>query len=95
MGKVKKYDIELWVPKENIYREIASASYFHDFQCRRFGIRYKNENDKMLYAHSLNQTAIATPRILVSLVENHQQADGSVKIPEALRKYMGGREFIK
>ncbi|MBY0376390.1 serine--tRNA ligase [Patescibacteria group bacterium] len=95
LGQVKKYDIELWVPKENTYREIASASYFHDFQTRRFGIRYKNEEGKMNYAHSLNQTAIATPRILVSLVENFQQADGSVKIPEVLRKYMGGREFIK
>ena len=70
LGQVKKYDIELWVPKENKYREIASASYFHDFQCRRFGIRYKDAGGKMHYAHSLNQTAIATPRILVSLIEN-------------------------
>lgn len=95
LGQVKKYDIELWVPKEGKYREIASASYFHDFQTRRLGIRYKDEDGKMNYAHSLNQTAIATPRILVSLVENYQQADGSVKIPEVLRKYMGGKEFIK
>ena len=94
LGQVKKYDIELWVPKENKYREIASASYFHDFQTRRFGIRYK-EDKGMHYAHSLNQTAIATPRILVSLIENYQQADGSVKIPEVLRQYMGGKEFIK
>ncbi len=94
LGQVKKYDIELWVPKENKYREIASASYFHDFQTRRFGIRYKDENGKMNYAHSLNQTAIATPRILVSLVENYQQTDGSVKIPEVLQKYMGGKEYI-
>jgi len=94
LGQVKKYDIELWVPKENTYREISSASYFHDFQTRRFGIRYKDADGKMNYAHSLNCTAIPTPRILVSLVENYQQADGSVKIPEVLRKYMGGREFI-
>jgi seryl-tRNA synthetase len=94
LGQVKKYDIELWVPKENKYREISSASYFHDFQCRRFGIRYKDENGKMQYAHSLNSTAIPTPRILVSMIENYQHADGSVKIPEILRKYMGGREFI-
>lgn len=94
LGQVKKYDTELWVPKENKYREIASASYFHDFQTRRFNIRYKDPEGKMNYAHSLNQTAIATPRILVSLVENYQQADGSVKIPEVLRKYMGGREKI-
>lgn len=95
LGQVKKYDIELWVPKEGKYREISSASYFHDFQCRRFNIRYKDENGKMHYAHSLNSTAIPTPRILVSLVENYQQPDGSIKIPEVLRKYMGGREFIK
>ena len=95
LGQVKKYDIELWVPKENKYREISSASYFHDFQCRRFGIRYKDDEGKMHYAHSLNSTAIPTPRILVSLIENYQQADGSIKIPEVLRKYMGGKEFIK
>jgi seryl-tRNA synthetase len=94
-GQVKKYDIELWVPKENTYREISSASYFHDFQTRRFGIRYKDEDGKMHYAHSLNSTAIPTPRILVSLIENYQQADGSVMIPEVLRKYMAGKEFIK
>lgn len=95
LGQVKKYDIELWVPKENKYREISSASYFHDFQTRRFGIRYKDVEGKMQFAHSLNSTAIPTPRILVSLIENYQQADGSIKIPEVLRKYMGGREFIK
>ncbi len=95
LGQVKKYDIELWVPKENTYREISSASYFHDFQTRRFGIRYKDENGKLQYTHSLNCTAIPTPRILVSLVENLQQSDGSIKIPEVLRPYMGGREFIK
>src|SRR3989338_9332168 len=89
LGQVKKYDIELWVPKEKKYREISSASYFHDFQCRRFNIRYKGTDGKMRYAHSLNSTAIPTPRILVSLVENNQQADGSVKIPEVLQKYFG------
>ena len=94
LGQVKKYDIELWVPKEEKYREISSASYFHDFQTRRAGIRYKDENGKLLYAHSLNCTAIPTPRILVSMIENFQQADGSIKIPEALKPYMGGREFI-
>jgi seryl-tRNA synthetase len=95
LGQVKKYDIELWVPKENKYREISSASYFHDFQCRRFGIRYKDAEGKMHYAHSLNSTAIPTPRILVSMIENCQQKDGSIKIPEVLRKYMDDREFIK
>jgi len=93
-GQVKKYDIELWVPLEEKYREISSASYFHDFQTRRFNTRYKDEEGKMQYAHSLNCTAIPTPRILVSLIENFQQADGSVTIPEALRPFMGGREVM-
>ncbi|MEM9337055.1 MAG: serine--tRNA ligase [Patescibacteria group bacterium] len=93
-GQVKKYDIELWVPGEEKYREISSASYFHDFQTRRFNIRYKDAEGKMRYAHSLNCTAIPTPRILVSLVENFQQADGTIKLPEPLQKYMGGRTQI-
>lgn len=88
-GQVKKYDIEAWVPKEGKYRETHSASYFHDFQTRRFNIRYKDQEGKMRYAHSLNNTAIASPRILVSLIENFQQADGSVKIPPVLVPYMG------
>ncbi len=95
LGQVKKYDIELWVPGENKYREISSASYFHDFQTRRLNIKYRDEGDKLRFAHSLNCTAIPTPRILVSLTENYQQADGSIQIPEALRPYMGGKEFIK
>ncbi len=94
LGQVKKYDIELWVPLENKYREISSASYFHDFQTRRMNIRYKNDEGKMVYAHSLNSTAIPTPRILVSLVENFQQADGSIKIPKVLEPYMGNRSVI-
>ncbi len=94
LGQVKKYDVELWVPREGKYREISSASYFHDFQCRRFNIRYRDAEGKMRYAHSLNCTAIPTPRILVSLVENFQEADGSVRIPEVLRPYMGGTEVL-
>ncbi len=89
LGQVKKYDIELWVPGEQKYREISSASYFHDFQTRRFNIRYKDEEGKIRFAHSLNCTAIPTPRILVSLVENFQLADGSIKIPEVLVPYLG------
>ncbi len=94
LGKVRMYDIELWVPKEETYREISSASYFHDFQTRRLNIRYKDADGKMRFTHSLNCTAIPTPRILVSLVENFQQADGTIKIPEVLQKYMNGREYI-
>ncbi|HEY4502269.1 MAG TPA: serine--tRNA ligase [Candidatus Paceibacterota bacterium] len=89
LGQVKKYDIELWVPGEEKYREISSASYFHDFQTRRLNIRYKDSDGKSKYTHSLNGTAAPTPRILVSLVENYQQADGSIVIPEVLRSYMG------
>ncbi len=89
LGQVKKYDIELWVPGEKKYREISSASYFHDFQTRRLNIRYRDAEQKLRFAHSLNCTAIPTPRILVSLIENYQQADGSVVIPEVLQKYLG------
>jgi seryl-tRNA synthetase len=89
LGQVKKYDVELWVPKEAKYREISSASYFHDFQTRRLNIRYRDNDGIIRYAHSLNSTAIPTPRILVSLVENLQQADGTIKIPEVLIKYFG------
>lgn len=94
-GQVKKYDIELWVPKEERYREISSASYFHDFQTRRGNIRYKDSEGVLRFAHSLNCTAIPTPRILVSLIENYQEVDGSIRIPEVLRPYMGGETHIK
>lgn len=94
-GQVKKYDIELWVPKEERYREISSASYFHDFQTRRGNIRYKDNDGTLRFAHSLNCTAIPTPRILVSLIENYQEADGSIRIPEVLRPYMGGATHIR
>lgn len=89
LGQVKKYDVELWVPKENKYREIGSASYFHDFQTRRLNIRYKDAEGKLKYAHSLNSTAIPTPRILVSLIENFQEVDGRVCVPNVLVKYFG------
>lgn len=92
-GQVKKYDIELWVPGEETYREISSASYFHDFQTRRFNIRYRNEEGRVQYAHSLNCTAIPTPRILVSLIENFQQADGTIKIPEVLQPFFGKEQI--
>jgi seryl-tRNA synthetase len=94
LGQVKKYDIEAWMPSKNKYGETHSCSYFHDFQTRRLNIKYKDDDGKQKFAHSLNNTAIATPRILIQILENSQQEDGSIKIPEALRKYMGGREFI-
>lgn len=95
LGHVKKYDIEAWVPSQDTYRETHSASYFHDFQTRRLNIRYKDAEGKMRFAHSLNNTAIATPRILVSILENNQQADGSIKVPKVLVPYMNGVEVIK
>ncbi len=89
LGQVKKYDIELWVPGEQTYREISSASYFHDFQTRRLNIRYRDVEGNMRFPHSLNSTAIPTPRILVSIIENYQQADGTIKVPEVLVPYVG------
>ncbi|MFQ5540832.1 MAG: serine--tRNA ligase [Candidatus Paceibacteria bacterium] len=95
LGQVKKYDIELWVPGEETYREISSASYFHDFQTRRLNIRYRDSEGKLRYAHSLNSTAAPTPRILVSLVENFQKENGSVSVPEVLRPYFGKDAITK
>jgi seryl-tRNA synthetase len=94
LGQVKKYDIEAWVPSENTYRETHSASYFHDFQTRRLNIRYRDKEGVLRFAHSLNNTALAAPRILVPILENNQQEDGSVLIPEVLRGYMGGQERL-
>jgi seryl-tRNA synthetase len=93
-SKVKQYDTEFWFPSENAYREGSSASYFHDFQTRRFNIRYE-EGEKKKYVHSLNSTAAATPRLLGAIVENNQQAVGSIKVPQALIPYMGGKTEIK
>lgn len=89
LGQVKKYDIEAWVPSEGRFRETHSASYFHDFQTRRLNIRYRDADGKLKFAHSLNNTALATPRILVAILENNQREDGSVAVPKALRPYVG------
>lgn len=93
LGQVKKYDIEAWMPSENRYRETHSSSYFHDFQTRRLNIRYRDEDGTLKYVHSLNNTALAMPRILTQIVENYQQADGSIKVPEVLINYMGKDEI--
>jgi seryl-tRNA synthetase len=93
LGQVKKYDIECWVPSQNKYRETHSSSYFFDFQTRRLNIRYKNKEGEIKFAHSLNNTGIATPRVLIPLLENNQQADGSVRIPKALHKYLNFKEI--
>lgn len=89
LGQVKKYDIEAWMPSEKKYRETHSSSYFHDFQSRRLNIRYRDDSGTVRYVHSLNNTALAMPRILCQIVENYQQSDGSITIPEVLRGYMG------
>ena len=91
----KTYDIEVWVPSQNTYREISSCSNFEDFQARRAGIRYRpGAGDKPLFLHTLNGSGLAVGRTLVAILENFQRADGSVAIPEALRPYMGGAASI-
>jgi seryl-tRNA synthetase len=89
LGQVKKYDIEVWLPSQEKYRETHSASYFHDFQTRRLNIRYRGKDNELRFVHSLNNTAIATPRFIAAIVENYQEADGSIRVPEALQKYVG------
>ena len=89
LGQVKKYDLEAWMPSQNKYRETHSSSYFHDFQTRRLNIRYRDEDGKTRYAHSLNNTACATSRLPAAIIENFQQADGSIRIPAVLQKYFG------
>ena len=89
LGQVKKYDIEAWMPSQDTYRETHSSSYFHDFQTRRLNTRYKNADGKIQFAHSLNNTAVAMPRILSMIVENYQQEDGTIRVPEALIPYVG------
>ncbi|WP_425146430.1 serine--tRNA ligase [Deinococcus sp.] len=93
-GKVLMYDLETWVPSEGLYRETHSCSYLGDWQARRTGLRYKGADGKVHYAHTLNNTGIAAPRILVPFLENHQMADGRIRVPAALRSYLGGRELL-
>lgn len=93
-GQVKKYDIEAWIPSQEKYRETHSASYFHDFQTRRLNIRYKDAQGKLEYVHSLNNTAAATPRLLIAIIENYQQADGTIMVPPPLVPFMGGKTVI-
>jgi len=88
-GKVRQYDIETWMPSRNAYGETHSASMLGDWQARRLGIKYKTADGKKLHAYTLNNTVLASPRLLIALLENHQQADGSIRIPEALAKYVG------
>lgn len=93
-GQVQKFDIETWMPSRGGYGETHSASRFYEFQARRLKLRYRDANKTIRFCHTLNNTVIASPRILIALVENHQTADGRIRIPKALRPYMGGREII-
>ena len=93
LGKYRMNDIESWVPSLVKYRETHSCSTLHDWQARRANIRYRGNDGKVRFAHTLNNTALASPRILVPLLENHQTADGRVRLPQAMQQLMG-REFL-
>jgi len=93
LGKYRMNDIESWVPSLNKYRETHSCSTLHDWQARRANIRYRDAQGKVRFAHTLNNTALASPRILVPLLENHQTADGRVRLPKAIQQLMG-RDFL-
>ena len=92
--KVKSCDIEAWSPRQQKFFEVCSCSNLGDAQARRLKIRYKDEDGKMRLCHTLNNTCVAPPRMLIAFLENNLQADGSVKIPEVLRPYMGGKEVL-
>ncbi len=90
----KTYDLEVWLPSQNTYREISSCSNFRDFQARRMKARYRNSEGKPELLHTLNGSGLAVGRTLLAIMENYQQEDGSIEVPEALRPYMGGLEAI-
>lgn len=94
-GKYKMYDIETWMPSRNSYGETHSDSNLTDWQTRRLNIKYSTKNGKKEYAYALNNTAIASPRILIAILENYQQKDGTVKIPEVLRPYVNNKDVIR
>lgn len=93
-GANKTLDIEVWVPSQNTYREISSCSNCNDFQARRASIRFKKQGEKPQFAHTLNGSGLAVGRTMVAILENYQNEDGSITIPEVLRSYMGGKEKI-
>ena len=95
IGQVQKFDLETWMPSRDAYCETHSASRFHEFQARRLMLRYRDGAKKVRYCHTLNNTVIASPRILIPILELYQNADGTVTIPEALRPYMGDRDRIE
>jgi len=94
-GQAAKFDIETWMPSRASYGETHSASRFYEFQARRLNMKYRDEEGHVRLCHTLNNTVIASPRILIPILENYQNADGSVTIPHALRPYVGGQERIE
>jgi seryl-tRNA synthetase len=94
-SSAKTYDIEVWLPSQNRFREISSCSNFEAFQARRANIRYRTEDGKRQFLHTLNGSGLAIGRTWVAILENYQQKDGSIVVPEALRPYMGGKEIIQ
>lgn len=94
-GAAKTYDLEVWIPAQHTYREISSCSNCEDFQARRMGTRFKDENGRTRLVHTLNGSGLAVGRTLVAVLENYQNADGSVTVPEVLRPYMGGVEVLR
>ena len=95
LGQTRKHEVESWMPGRNAYSETHSCSTLGDFQTRRSNIRLRRKDGTLGYPYTLNNTAVASPRILIPLLENHQQADGSVKLPKALVPYMNGVEVLK
>jgi seryl-tRNA synthetase len=93
-ASAKTYDIELWAPGQETWLEVSSCSNFESFQARRASIRYRNEAGKATFVHTLNGSGVALPRLMVAIMEQCQQADGSIILPEAIRNYVGGRERI-
>ena len=94
-GAAKTYDLEVWLPAQNTYREISSVSNCEAFQARRLQARFKNAQGKNELLHTLNGSGLAVGRTLVAVLENYQQADGSVVVPEVLRPYLGGTAMLK
>jgi len=94
-GAVKTFDLEVWLPAQNTYREISSCSSMGAFQARRMQARFRNAQGKPEYVHTLNGSGLAVGRALVAVLENHQQADGSIRVPQALRPYLGGLETLR
>lgn len=94
-GATKTYDHEVWLPGQQKYREISSCSNCGDFQARRMNGRYRTKDGKVVFLHTLNGSALAIGRTIIAIMENYQQKDGSIKVPDVLVPYMGGQEFIK